>query len=81
MPKINLQDFISQLEVELDDIEPGSLTAESNFREIESWSSMHALILIAFADAEYNVVLNGDDLRKAQTVGDIYNIISAKIPV
>lgn len=77
----NLPDFIAKLAVELDDVEPESLRPDTNFREIESWSSMHALILIAFADAEYDVSLSGDDLRKAQTVQDIYDIITAKIPV
>jgi acyl carrier protein len=76
---MEIQDFIDKLEVELDDIEPGTLSPNSRFREMENWSSMYALILIAFTDVEYNVSLNGDDLRQAQTIQDIFDIVKAKV--
>jgi acyl carrier protein len=76
---MEIQDFIDKLEVELDDIEPGTLSPNSRFREMENWSSMYALILIAFTDVEYNVSLNGDDLRHAQTIQDIFDIVKAKM--
>jgi acyl carrier protein len=46
---------------------------------MEEWSSMHALIVIAFINAEYNVTLNGEDLRNTETLFDIYNITKSKL--
>ncbi len=70
--------FGSKLERELDGITPGSIHAEMNYREIPDWSSMHALILIALAETEYDVALTGEDLRMCNTVQDIYDVIKSR---
>ncbi len=78
MNNTNIADFMRQLETELDDMPAGTLTAETNFRDLDDWSSMHALIIIAFIDAEYGVTLTAEDLKEAQTVRDIYLIVQKK---
>lgn len=76
---INIEEFTKGLEVEFEDVEPGTLTPDTNFRTIKGWSSMHALIIIAFIDANYNVLLNGGDLKSAQTIRDLYTITIEKL--
>lgn len=70
---MNLEEFIKKIEVEFEELEQGELTAETNFREIDEWSSMHALIIIALMDVEYDVTVGGDDLSKMETVQDLFN--------
>ena len=48
------------------------------FRDIEEWSSLIALSIIAMVDEKYNVNLTGDDIRKSQTIEDIFNIVNSK---
>lgn len=76
---IPIEEFIQLLENELEDLPKNTLKPETNYREIPNWSSMHALIIIAFADANFNVELNANDLRKAQTIQDLYEIIKSKL--
>ncbi|GIV28398.1 MAG: hypothetical protein KatS3mg027_2212 [Bacteroidia bacterium] len=76
---IPIEEFIHLLENEFEDLPKGTLKPETNYREIPNWSSMHALIIIAFADANFNVELNANDLRKAQTIKDLYDIIHSKL--
>jgi acyl carrier protein len=45
---------------------------------MDGWSSMHALILIALIDNEYDILLTGAELKNAQTVQDLYTIIQSK---
>ena len=73
-----LSEFTKQLESEFEDLEPGTLQPQSNYRELKGWSSMHALIVIAFVDANYNVLLTGADLKDTQTVEDLYSIVKQK---
>lgn len=73
-----LPEFTKQLESEFEDFEPGTLTPQTNYRELKGWSSMHALIVIAFVDANYNVLLSGADLKNAQTVEDLFTIVKEK---
>ena len=58
-----------------EDLEKGLLNPNFNFREIEDWSSMHALVIIALIDSEYDVLLNGGDLKGAETVQDLFDMI------
>jgi acyl carrier protein len=73
-----LPEFTKQLESEFEDFEPGTLTPQTNYRELKGWSSMHALIVIAFVDANYNVLLTGADLKNAQTVEDLFTIVKER---
>lgn len=75
---MEINDFISKLEAEFDDLVPGTLKPETSFRDLEVWSSMHALILIAFIDSEYNLAVSGEVLREFNTVQDIYDYVSGQ---
>jgi acyl carrier protein len=52
--------------------------AATKFRDIEEWSSLLALSVIAMVDEKYNVSLTGDDIRNSKTIEDIFNIVKSK---
>lgn len=74
----SIETFITKLESELDTIEKGTLTPQVKYREIQDWSSMFALIIIAFCETEYSVTVTGEDLRKCETVTDLYQLVSSR---
>ncbi|MCB0401881.1 MAG: hypothetical protein KDD41_07345 [Flavobacteriales bacterium] len=76
---MDIDGFIKKVEAEIEDLEPGTLTADKDYREIEQWSSMYALILIAMIDTEYGVTLTGEDLKKTYTLRDLYHTIQSKL--
>ena len=76
---VTLDEFTKNIELELDDIEPGTLTPDINYRDLEQWSSMYALIIIAYVDSEFNVTLTGDDLRSCNTVRDLYLLVKSRV--
>lgn len=76
---LDINDFTRLLEAEFEDLEKGTLTPETNYREIPDFSSMHALILIAFVDNHFDVLLAGKELKEAQTIRDLYHIVKAKL--
>jgi acyl carrier protein len=41
---------------------------------------MHALIVLALAETEYNVALSGEDLRSCSTVTDLQKLITSRMP-
>jgi acyl carrier protein len=75
---ITIEEFAKKLEVEFEDVDPGTIQPDTSYKRIKGWSSMHALIIIAFVDAEFNTLLNGADLKTADTIQDLYNIIVKK---
>lgn len=76
---IQIQELISKIENEFEDIELGSISPETSFRELKDWNSMHALILIALVDTEYGVTLNGSDMRSINTVTDLHQLIMSRM--
>lgn len=76
---VTIEQFIQKLEEEFDDVEKGTLHAKMNYREIENWGSMHALIIIALVDTEWEVSLSGEDLRSTNTIEDLYKLMISKI--
>jgi acyl carrier protein len=75
---ILITDFINEIETEIEEITPGTLSPETDYRKLESWSSMHALIILALVDTNYNVTLSGEELRTCITVQDLYNLVKSK---
>ncbi len=75
---MTLEEFIGKLETEIDTIPKGSLTADTNYRSLKDWSSMHALIIIALADTDYDVTITGNDLKECSTVSDLFNVIKSR---
>lgn len=51
-------------------IEPGT-----RFRDLEEWSSMQALIVIAAIDENFGVTIPERDFREAKTVADLHQLI------
>ncbi|MFT6210775.1 MAG: acyl carrier protein [Bacteroidia bacterium] len=50
------------------------ITADSKFRELEEWSSMQALIVIAAIDEHFGITVPERDFRAAQTVSDLHQL-------
>lgn len=44
----------------------------------EYWSSMHALLIMALAESEYEISITGEELRDAKTLQDLYNLFESK---
>lgn len=76
---MNTQEFIQNFANLFDETDASEFTLSTEFRNLEEWSSLIALSVIAMADEEYNVKLKGDDIKKANTVEDLYNTIKSRI--
>lgn len=76
---MKIEDFITHLEEEYEDITPGTLKPGSVFREVFEWSSINALIMIALVKTQYDVTINADDIATSKTIEDLYRIIQARI--
>lgn len=74
----SIEEFIKTLETEFDELEPGTLKPETKFTDLDEWSSMHSLIIIALIDTEYGVTITGEDLMGIKKVEELYNIVKAR---
>ena len=77
---MELNEFIQHFAEQFDetDLGGGKLTPETKFRELGEWSSIVALSVIAMIDEEYDVQLKGDEMRAANTIEELFNIVKNK---
>lgn len=72
---MEIKEFIEKFADIFDDTDSSTLTPDTNFRELDEWSSLSALGVIAFADEEFDIELSGNDLRKVNTIQELYNFL------
>ena len=75
---MEIKDFIKNLADQYEDVKVGDFTPETKFKEFDEWSSLTSLSIIAMVDDEYGITLKGDDIRKAVTVQDLFDIAKLK---
>lgn len=76
---MEMKDFIQNFADQFDDLDNSVLTPETNFRELENWSSMVSLSLLAMIDDEYDVQLKADDMRKTNNVQELFDLVKSKL--
>ena len=76
---MEIKEFIQNFADQFDDTETSVFTPETEFKELEEWSSLTALSVIAMIDEEYDVKIKGDDVRNSQTNNDLYEIVKSRL--
>lgn len=76
---MELQDFVQKFAEQFDETDASVFTPETRFRDLDEWSSLIALSVIAMVDEEYDVTLKGDDIKNSETVEDVYNAVIARL--
>lgn len=75
---MDINAFIDNFAGQFDETDRSAFAADTKFREIDEWSSLIALSIIAMVDEEYEVTLKGDDVKAAQTIKDLFDTVVAK---
>ena len=75
---MEITEFIANFAEQFEDTDANEITAATEFKNLDEWSSLIALSVIAMADEEYDVTLKGDDIRGAVTVEDLFNIVKSR---
>lgn len=76
---MEIKDFIANFADQFEDTSVDQISATTKFRDLEEWSSIIALAIIAMIDEEYDITIKGDDMRAAETVEDLFNIVKSKM--
>ena len=75
---MTLEAFIADLEELLEDLEPGTLSADTVYKDLAVWDSLAVLQVINMADAELGVSLRAEDLRECRTIGELHGLVEAR---
>jgi acyl carrier protein len=76
---MELKNFIENFASQFEETDASEFSATTEFKQLDEWSSIIALSIIAMVDEEYNAKLKGNDIKTASTIEDLFNIIKSKI--
>lgn len=76
---MDIKEFIEHFVEQFDDVPVTEVTPETHHHEMDEWSSLIALSVMAMIDEEYDVQIKADEMRNSRTVQDLYDIVQSYI--
>mgnify|MGYP004442799131 FL=1 len=76
---MDMKEFIANFVDQFDEVPATEVTPETPHHEMEEWSSMIALSVMAMIDEEYDVKLKAKEMRNSQTVQELYDIVQSHL--
>lgn len=75
----SLEEFVELFAEQFEDTDASEITASTVFHDLDEWSSLIGLSVVAMVDEEFDVALKGDDVKNSVTVEELYNKVIAKL--
>ena len=71
---MRIEKFVQDFANQFDETE----MADTVFQELEEWSSLTAMSVIAFIKTEYGKSVTGKEIRSCGTIEDLFNLLLSK---
>lgn len=75
---MNKEEFIAAFAEQFDDTDASDIKMDTKFQELEDWSSLTAMSVIAMVRTQFNKTVTTKEIRSCETVDDLFNLVSAK---
>ena len=72
---MNLNEFIENFAFQFDDTPTEDIKHDTIYEEIDEWSSLTALSVIAMIDQEYGVGIGAKEIIESSTVEGLFNTV------
>lgn len=74
---MEIKEFIERFAeaIEVENVE--NITEQTEFRQLEEWSSISVMLTIAFFDEEVGKEIGDSDIKGCKTFQDLYNLANA----
>lgn len=73
-----LKDFIVDFADQFDETDISVIKADTEFHNLDEWSSLVAMGVIAFIKTEYGKTITGKEIKNCVTVEDLFNLVREK---
>lgn len=76
---MEIKDFIQNFADQFEETEQDVFAPETNYRDLDEWSSLIGLSVLAMIDEEYDVQLKGEEMRGTKTIQELFDLVSSKL--
>ena len=75
---MEISKFLADFAEQFDDTDASEIQENTKFHELDEWSSLVGMSLIAMVKTEYGRTITGKEIRECVTVRDLFDMISSK---
>lgn len=75
---MELNTFIKEFASQFDDTDESEFSAETVYQELDEWSSLMAMSIIALIKSDYNKTVTGKEVRDCETIKDLFDLVESK---
>lgn len=75
---MKLNEFIKKFAEQFEETDASEIQSDTCFQQLDEWSSLTSMIIIAFVKTEYDKTITGKEIRECETVEDLYNLIESE---
>ena len=75
---MEISEFLTQFAEQFEETDSSQIKADTRFKDLDEWSSLMALCIIAMVDEEYDVNIKGNDINGSETIEDLFNIVKSR---
>ncbi|GHV32593.1 acyl carrier protein [Bacteroidia bacterium] len=75
---MEINQFIKDIAAQFDDTDISVFAADTNFRELDEWSSLVALAVLNMLEKKYAVKLLPTEMRSANTIQELFDLVNSK---
>ena len=75
---MELNEFVANFADQFDDTDASEITASTVLHDLDEWSSLTGMGVIALAKTQYGKSITGAELKDCVTVEDVFNLIKNK---
>ena len=75
---MTLNEFVEKFASQFEDTAPEEISAECEFHELDEWSSIQGLAIIAYIQSEMGKTIPATEMRACVTVEDLWKLVESK---
>ena len=73
-----LEEFVTGFAEQFEDTDITEIQMDTVYQDLDEWSSLTAMSIIAFVKTTYNKEITGKEIRSCETVEELFNLVEAK---
>jgi len=73
-----MEKFIENLKINIDAFEDAELSAETKFKDMDSWDSLALISMMAMFASEYGINISAAEINACDTISDLFSKANIK---
>lgn len=74
-----MKEFIKNFANQFDDTDISVFKAETNFRDLEEWSSLTALAVLNMMEKKYKATIKAEEMKTVNTIQELFDLLQSKL--